>query len=315
MSDGEEFGHDGFSIRADQSTSFGLEPPEEHTGWIFCCTTNPNEAGSKHWKVMTQSELRATQRNSRHPFTNEETGIDPITGFGGWTNWIWKSSSGNTILTEDEKQKLISQAIEAEKTEKADRAKQAKRERHTLVLRLIDENRPFFSSEGLELFKGGNLALFNALIGQIKEALTGYLCDGEIKNIERWLNAEGIPHFVDKTKTTLFIPAGQSKEMVQAIRIIRSCFEEIGIARRVEEQDRLRRDREAAEQARRKRRREERDEERLVKRIATSKTKLTDLFSRVMNQSNVKAMRVCLTRDEVKAAWDAAYESISSISE
>jgi transcription-repair coupling factor (superfamily II helicase) len=310
----DEFGHDGFSIRTDQSTSLGLEPPEEHTDWVFCCTSNPDEVGTKTWKVMTQNELRATQRSTRHPFTNEETGIDPTTGFGRWTNWIWKSSSGNTILTEDEKQKLISQAIEAEKTEKAERAKQAKRERHTLVLRVIDENRPFFSPEGLDLFKGGNLELFNVLIDQIKES-TGYLCDGEIKNIERWLNAEGIPHFADKTKTTLFIPAGQSKEMVQAIRIIRSCFEEIAIARRVEEQDQRRRDREAAEQERRKRRREERDEERAVKKIATSKTKLTDLFVRVMKQSNVKAMRECLARDEVKAAWDAAYESISSISE
>lgn len=310
----DEFGHDGFSIRADQSTSLGLEPPEEHTDWIFCCLSNPHEPGTKNWKVMTQSELRATQRNSRNPFTNEETGIDPTTGYGRWTNWIWKSSSGNTILTEDEKQRLISQAIQAEKTEKADRAKQAKMDRHTLVLRLIEENRPFFSSEGLELFKGGNFAQFNALIDQIKES-TGYLCSAEIENIGRWLRKEGIPYFVGKTKTTLLVPAGQSKEMVQAIRIIRSCFEEIAIARRVEEQDRLRRDREAAEQARRRRRREERDEERLVKRIATSKTKLTDLFSRVMNQSNVKAMRVCLTRDEVKAAWDAAYESISSISE
>ena len=313
MSDDEEFGHDGFSF-GEESTSLGLDPPKNKAALMFLCTSDPSKPGKKTWKIMKKDELRALERNTRHPFTNEETGIDPITGLGEWTNWIWKSSSGNTILTEDEKQKLISQAVQAEKTVKADRAKQAKRERHTHVLRLIDENRPFFSPEGLDLFKGRNLAQFHELIDQII-AIVGYLCEVEIDNIERWLNAEGIPHFIDKTKATLFIPAGQSKEMVQAIRIMRSCFEEIAISRRVEEENERKREKELRMEAHRKRRREERNEERVAKRIATSKTKLTELFVRVMKQSNVKAMRVCLTRDEVKAAWDAAYESIPSVLE
>ena len=313
MSDDEEFTNPSIIVDKQKCSYLGLPIQGNIQFLAMADPAHSDDINKMHFNLITDEEIKEWGTNPIHPHSGAPTGTLE-NGQPGWTKWLWKSSSGNPTLSDTDKKAFLEQIMKAEKTEKAERAKQAKREHHTLVLRVIDENREFFSPEGLDAFEGGDEEPFLALIDQVTE-IAGYLCDVKIDNIRCWLRKECIPHYVEKTKTTLFIPTGQSKEMVRAIRIVRSCFEEIATQRRVEEENERKREKELIMAAHRKRRREQRNEERAAKRIATSKTKLTDLFSRVMKQSNVKAMRVCLTRDEVKAAWDAAYESIPSVSE